>query len=1233
MPAYSQKPREPVGQPADSMIWRKHVMDSTRDARQIEMEAAKKARQKSLDSAKEARQQEIEAAKETRQSRMDSVATTRQHIMDSTRTVRQHIADSTKEIHERIANSIKLARQQKMDSMRDARQKNTAALNAIRKYKDSKHYKDSVERARTAKANLLKKKRQAFTDSVTTSRKRMIDSMTTARKVIIAAMHEKQKRRSDSLNSIKRYRESKRYADSVAIFKKVREQNIAKARKHFTDSVMTVRKHFTDSLTTRRKHNIDSLATLRSKRMDSLKVVRKKRADSSLAAKTKRENKIKADQKKAEDKKQLAIDMKIKQQREAWSNEKMLKKKWSLKRKAVQNTFTRYNYYFNANRKMEEALANMQRVKKENYDSLIELYPFDPNRDSSLLSSDMDSILHKISVGIQIHDPRTKWEDDMYLLMGEAQYYKGRYNDAATAFHYIISMDEQRKKKEGQKGQKNTKEPSIVETNKKTMLDFMKHKPVHNEAILWLARTFTESKQPEKSESVLSLLDADSTLPKSLTGRVALERAFLALNENNNKEASRQLAIAADDRNIPDWLRERSSFLNGQLLQQQKQYSASADAFQKVLDLNPKIDMDFYARKYMAFNIMYAGKGTDEATAALKKVLDDNKYATYHEQVYYVLGVLSTMNNDNETAIKYLQKGLHTQKTSRKQKAISFAALGNVYYNTGDYVSAKHAYDSSSKFASSASNDSLVRLAVSRSRVLDDVTEPAGVIHDQDSLLALSLLSNKEQHSIVRKYIRHLEEQKRDSAFRAENAGITSIAAAEPAEDAATTTWYFSNATMMQQGVTEFKRKWGNRPNTDNWRRATAQTFASTSSNTTTQTEGTENNTVDENGLPTEEYLLAAIPNTPEEQEKAYKLIQTGYADLADAYVNKLDDYDRALQTLDTLNKRFPSNDLQARSIYLRYIIALRKHEFDKARTYSRQLLDDYSSSEYAKKVKPSEDGAGMTNPGGITIGEFYDETYKLLMQRQYTDVIIRIQQAEKLYHDKKYKQRFMLIDAMALAASADYTQADTVLNNFFDSKPPDSLRAIGEVVKNYIAKLRPAPSAVVKPNANSTSNLKEMNKALTKGTEGPTSNNNTTNSKTDTSKVNPNTGQNIKPGYSFNPAAQHYCIISLPGLDSRALGIKAATGDFNTFKYSASNLIVNMDMLSPQQAILVIKSFNNMDAANSYLNSLATNDKIFHDYRPEEYHLMIISATNYIQLFVDHSITPYLAFYNLNYR
>src|SRR5690606_29613277 len=127
-----------------------------------------------------------------------------------------------------------------------------------------------------------------------------------------------------------------------------------------------------------------------------------------------------------------------------------------------------------------------------------------------------------------------------------------------------------------------------------------------------------------------------------------------------------------------------------------------------------------------------------------KKVLKDGKYLPYYEQVYYVLGRLAANSGDNEDAVEYLQQSINSTKSTQKQKAQSFASLGNVYYRMAEYEPAKQAYDSAAIMAAGAPGDTLLATAVRRSQALGFITGPVKTIREQDSLLALAAMSEKE---------------------------------------------------------------------------------------------------------------------------------------------------------------------------------------------------------------------------------------------------------------------------------------------------------------------------------------------------------------------------------------------------------------------------------------------------------------------------------------------------------
>ena len=1176
------------------------------------------------DSIRLARQRGIDSSRAAQQERLDSARLARQHVADSMKAFRKHVADSLAAIRDyresrHFKDSVASVRQARLDSIKSAR---TAYNDSIRAAQQ--RVTDSLVAARKAALDSARAAREAYNDSVRVATKRTMDSMYAVRKATMDSIKAIQKQRSDSLAAIRKYRESKRYKDSVALVRQIRLDSTIAARKKINDSAIAARKRALDSATASRKMKADSMTAARTKVSDSLKAVRKIRTDSLAKMKLAREKQKKVNEKKKEERFNLALELKIKKKHEAWSNEKMLKKKWSFPRRFLQNTYTHYNYFFNADRKMEEALNNMQQMRKENYDTLIALFPFDPDRDSTALASDMDSIIQKTSIGIQIHDPRTKWADDLYLLMGQAYYYKGNYSEAATAFRYIIATNQQAKAKEQKKaaGRKKSvdKDVSIVQKEEKGALDFLKRESANNEAVLWLARTYTEGHKEDDAEAILDLIETDKNLPEDMKGRIALEKAYLNLGRNNRKAAASELAIVANDEYMPDWLRTRAAYMSGQLQFENGNYAAAATDFQRVIDLKPKIEMDFYARKNLAYSMINSGGDQQQAAGTLKGLLKDGKYAPYYEQVYYVLGRLSATGNDLDEAVGYLRKSIESPKSTKKQKALSFATLGNVYYTKGNYKDAKLSYDSAAALARYAPNEELITTAAKRAKVLDKIAGPAQTINDQDSLLALAGLSEKEQRNRAKQYIRLLEQRIEDSISKAENAvagGDVMMDPADPGDGGAN--WYFSNVALVKQGYNDFKRKWGSRQNVDNWRRAGGAALANNSGGL--GSEGEENEETDERGLPTEASLLALIPNTPEKQEQSRKSIQKAYVEMAGTYVNDLEDFPSATRTLDTLDKRFASHDHRAEELYLRYQIALKENRLNDAQQLVDKLLKDHNNTEWAKQVTPSQDTRGLlASANGVSVANYYDETYGLMMQRDYSTVLQRVKDGQKQYNDPVYNNRFVIMEAIALAGAGNYDQADTLLKQFISTHPSDSLRPWAESVMSYVKKNKPI---VIKVDGGKDSTAGKVSP----GAGSPL----------DSNAVVPGAGTaNLAPppaSYKYDTKAKHYFLFLFNKMESKAMGVKAGLSDYNTFKFSSQGLSANLQMLQPTQGLIVVKSFPTAAHARIYMNSLKGNNTVFREYKPEEYQMGIISEDNYRKLEADKDLQPYLQFYKANYK
>lgn len=1173
----------------------------------------------------------------------DSLVQARRHLVDSAQKARQHSIDSMRQARQQYLDSLKTARQQQLENMRHLQQVRTDSLKAIQAYRKSGRYKDSVAAIRqhvrdsimTKRQHILdsaKLARQHYTDSLVVARKHVIDSMAQARRQYLDSLHAhldsvkvarakslailkaEQKRRSDSLAVIQAYRKSDRYQDSLALVRKQRRDSLVTVRKHYTDSVRTVQKAYTDSLiAVRKQYNdslraaMDSMRVIRQHTIDSMTTVRKAQADSLAKVRATRETERAKKKKEQEKKKSLAFEMKINEKHEKYSNKKMLKKKWSLPRRITQNTFTRYNYYYNANLKMEEARQNMLRASQDNYDTLLRLFPFDPNVDSAKLASDMDTVLSKAAVGIQIHDPRSKWQDDLYLLVGEAYYYKADYENAGAAFKQIIVSDEKQRKQKSKKQNKNhrneeNKQQAFSVAPKKGIAGLLQHVPAKNEAMLWLARVLVQSDKEGQAQSLLDMLRNDANFPDKMKGRLALEQAFIDLKRSDYKNAIPSLKIVSADDNMPKWQRQRAGFMIGQLYDNGRQPDSANEYFRKILALHPPIQMDFYARKQIAFNEINSNGHADNSVALLSDLAKDGKYKPFYDQIYYGLALAAQKENKADEAMADFRKSLSYGRNNPKQMGLTYTAIGDAFYNQRAYLPAKKAYDSAAIMLGNYQAMPEYKKAMLRGSSLAQIAGPAQTVAQQDSLLHLSALSESAQRALIRKYIRQLAKAKQDSIFLAQNA---TAAPAEsnnlPMTPPTTSTWYFSNSSRVNSGKIAFQQKWGGRKLADNWRLSSSQF---NNANASVQQDGSEPGG-DDLGLPDEEVLYAAIPHTPEEIQSAKQALEEALFSLGKDYYTYLEDFKNAENTFDTLEQKFPNNPHQAEVLYLRYLMGMRNSQNADAERYLNQLKSRFPDSEWAKLLESSSENdssatvAQKTGSAKQSIDSYYDETYNMLLNKQYALVLDRAGSFSKLYPvPGTYANKFSLLKAVALVGSGKYQSADSLLNRFIAQNGKDSLSQWARDIKKYIQEHYSEPILTTGKDTLGAGALKTL----------PAAN------------------------FTYDAGAQHLIIITAPA-DMRIFALKSGLRDFNMMRAGSDNISVSMTTLNPDNNMVVVQQFNNLQDAQKYYQDILKNKTLFKEYTQKDYHLLLISRSNYNILMTQRSLEKYLTFYGQHYH
>src|SRR6266487_59486 len=201
-------------------------------------------------------------------------------------------------------------------------------------------------------------------------------------------------------------------------------------------------------------------------------------------------------------------------------SEKTEQKKLNLPRRFIQNTTTHYNYFYNATNKLNEIITRAKEAHTDDFTELLSFYNYD--LDVTVQDSvQLDSVIYKATSGIVLHDLRSDWADNMYLLWGAAHYLQKEFDSAYLTFQFI-NYAFAPKEKDGYyqfigSGMDGNNALSISTKEKKSLTKkIFSRPPSRNEAFIWQIRTFLAWEQYPEAASLIATLKSDPVFPNRL---------------------------------------------------------------------------------------------------------------------------------------------------------------------------------------------------------------------------------------------------------------------------------------------------------------------------------------------------------------------------------------------------------------------------------------------------------------------------------------------------------------------------------------------------------------------------------------------------------------------------------------------------------------------------------------------------------------------------------------------
>lgn len=1079
---------------------------------------------------------------------------------DSTRLARQAEMKRVIEERKRQSDSLRIARKRITDSISTARAEAKKIRDALRKYKNSKGYKDSVAQVRQVRKDSIKLDRDRRLAKIKAERKSKLDSIKAARTTQIA---------------------------------KVKAE-----RKRILDSTMAARTAFNDSLRAARKRITDKLKLVRSRIKDSLEQLRNK----SKIAKKKKQTETEMLKEEAE---------KIHARKKgSWTNEKLLKKPWNIKRRIWQNTVTRYNAYYNANRKYDDALKKLKNRHKEIYTEQIYLHPYDINNGLTMIGGDMDTVVKKCAYDAHIHDPRSKWFDNAYHLMGRAFYFKNDYESAITAFQYVVNEykdgNNKKKRKKGFVKLPALDEIKFDKKNKITLatlenrkgLKVLAHHPIRNQSLVWLARAYTKNQQFGEAQSIINILEEDKQFPDRLLDELYIAQAELDFEQGNDISAIEPLEKAVKQKGIDKEMRNRINYLLAQLYAKDGNMIASNKYLQKALKSKLPLEMEYFTKLALAQNAMNGNGNTDEAIVQLESLIKNDKFEKWRAQSYLSLGQI-LQNSKPEKAIEYFTSSI-TQENNKELKAAAFLGIGEINYKQAKYAVAKTAYDSVITFASAANpplkNMDNIKL---RKEVLGSLVEFTTIIKLEDSLQSLSKKSKKEQMAVIKKELKRQQKERRKK-MQEESAKLVAVALT-PGKFGKND-WYFYNNRALQTGMIEFKTKWGDRQLTDNWRRSAVNNaqggnfaFGSDSSGNNQEEDLTRNAEARK--------MLNDLYSSPTDFEKSDDKIRKAYFQLGLIYSSRLQEYKSSINTFEAMNRRYAKHKQLAASYYSMNLSHKKLNEIPQAKIYADKLNAEFPNSQFAKLLNGNGPEADKES---LRIATLYDSAYQMLVRDEYQNALKNATASLSEYPDNILKPKFELIKAKSLAGLQKFDSSIVVTENIIKSFPGTDEEKYAMDFMGYLVKAN----------------------QLGQGVQAAIG-------KSDSNKSVDNSNPFSTAVYTYNKYERHMFVIYLSSIDGKTLGLKAGFSDFNRIKHAQKRLKTNMNLLPGKAGtgMISIVDFKNAEMAKRYLIQALKEPNLLNSVSTINYKTMIISKSNFKELRKTGKISTYLAYYKSKYK
>lgn len=738
----------------------------------------------------------------------------------------------------------------------------------------------------------------------------------------------------------------------------------------------------------------------------------------------------------------------------------------------------------------------------------------------------------------------------------------------------------------------------LDKANELSFWEKIKHHPIRPESIVWLTKSFMKKGDYSSAESMLAYAETLRKLRRKDKKELKIIESYFYYKSGYHAKAGEIMNEA-----IPFIKKKKEKSYYGYLQAQLSETSdvlAAYKSYQLVRKSNKDEQIDFFALEQMR-KLIRSGKVVEPDMESIEKEYKKaSKSKLFGDKALYALADLALMKNDTAGSIAMLKKSITSLNGTKDQKSLSMIRLSELFYDSGKYPEALEVLDSAlAILPKDFKDETMIR---SRQQHLSKVVKQISIIHQQDSLLALSKMSREELADYIKEQNKIEQKEKRKASRKGgEDASYSAVGLGNNAnfnisQDQYTLKgqWYFYNNDLKTRGFNEFRQQWGDRPLTNNWRRIEASQLASVSRNANSG-DGTE-----ENGQKTEADAEPAkvtfvIPYSDEEKMKSFSVIEAAMLQKGITFYEGLRDHSPALTSFNEQLNRFPKGNLAVEAHYYRMLIynesgreSLGKKEMDYITTH-------FPDSDYAKKIVKASGQIAYIRKGGPNDAEkVYASLYTQFNEGRYQEVILGRKSFVEIYGtEKKLLPKVNFLEALSLARTGELEAYQQSLNELIENFPNTPEGAQARLFLNSLLQSR--------------------------------------NEKTDTignGKVDEN---NKKEVFQYQDGF-HYILFIMKDKNPPPGTVTQVMNELMETDFPGERIKATISYLDAKTPLILVKRFNKIDDAIKGLTTLKSTE-IKGMGKVEQYDVMLISQDNFKELFTSKDIQAYKEFHQQYYN